>query len=327
MNYELNFEQPLFRPPSEAHSLLLRVTRNCPWNQCLFCCMYKSEKFQKREVEDVRQDVREMGKFYYRCKELSWSAGYGGELKRFATDYGVPWLVQGKVMTAFLADSDSLVMKTDDLVEIIKYLYETFPTIERLTSYARAKTIYKKTIDELKELRNAGLTRLHLGLETGSDELLKFVKKGVTAEESIEAGIKVKSAGISLSEYVILGLGGKKWWREHAIETARVLNEIGPDFIRVRTLVLLPIIPLYEKLGIGEFELSSIDEILQEEKLLIENLSCTSEFVSDHVSNYLNIYGKLPDDKEKMIKNIEEMLNAPKEVKERLIQPEYMRGL
>lgn len=299
MNYELNFEQPPFRPPSEAHSLLLRVTRNCPWNQCLFCCMYKGEKFERREVEDVKQDIREMEKFYYK----------------------------GEVKTAFIADSDSLAMSTKDLVEIIKFLYQTFPTIERLTSYARARTIYKKTTEELKELKSAGLTRLHLGLETGADELLKFIKKGMTPEEAIGAGKKIRDAKIELSEYVILGLGGKKWWREHALATADVLNKINPDFIRVRTLVLLPIIPLYEKLGTGEFELSSIDEILMEEKLLIENLEVTSEFVSDHVSNYLNIQGKLPEDKEKMIKNIEEMLQASKEVKERLIQPEYMRML
>ncbi len=299
MTKELNFEQPPFRPPSEAYSLLLRVTRNCPWNQCLFCCMYKGEKFERREVEDVKQDIREMERVYYR----------------------------GEVKTAFIADSDSLVIGNKDLIEIIKFLYQTFPKICRLTSYARARTIYKKTIEELKELKSVGLTRLHLGLETGSDELLKFIKKGMTPEEAIGAGKKIKDAKIELSEYVILGLGGKKWWREHALATADVLNKINPDFIRVRTLILLPIIPLHQKLKSGEFELSSIDEILQEEKLLIESLNCTSEFVSDHVSNYLNIQGKLPEDKEKMINNIESVLSAPKEVKEVKIQSEYMRML
>lgn len=327
LSEEFNFEQPPFRPPSEAFSLLLRVTRNCPWNQCLFCCMYKGEKFQKRNIEDIKNDIREMERFYCRCKELSWLEGYAGDIRKFANEYGIHWLVEGEVKYAFIADSDSLVIETDELSEIIKFLYQTFPTIERVTSYGRAKTIYKKTIDELKQLRSAGLTRLHLGLETGSDKLLKFIKKGVTAEESILAGRKVKEANIELSEYVILGIGGKKMWKEHSLETARVLNEINPDFIRVRTLVLLPIIPLYQKVKEGEFEPSSLDELLLEEKLLIENLNCTSQFLSDHVSNYLNIQGKLPDDKERMISEIEHVLNAPESVKREILRKEYLRGL
>jgi len=211
------------------------------------------------------------------------------------------WLYAGGT-TAFLQDSNTLIMRTSELVEVIKYLKETFPGINRVTSYGRSDTADKKTPQELNELRQAGLSRLHIGLETGYDPLLKFIDKGVTAAKQISGGRKVVNAGISLCEYVILGLGGKEMWREHASETARVLNEINPDFIRVRTLTLTESMPLYAAAQDGTFSRATDEEIIDEEKRLLENLNCTANFVSDHITNLLGeVEGKFPRDKGKML--------------------------
>ncbi len=235
------------------------------------------------------------------------------------------WLTNEGVKTAFIGDSDSLIMKTDELVEVIEFLYETFPTLERVTSYARAKTALKKRPDELRRLHDAGLTRLHVGLESGDDEILKYVDKGATADEMVRAARKVKESGISLSEYVLLGIGGKDRWQEHAEGTARALNAIDPDFIRARTLIVVPGTPLYEKVEQGEFKRLSPEGILKEERLLIQLLEVNSEFVSDHVSNYLPIDGKLPEAKEDMLELLDTILEAPAEVRAKYLQPEEWR--
>jgi radical SAM superfamily enzyme len=196
------------------------------------------------------------------------------------------------------------------------YLKETLPSIERITTYARAKTVSKKTVEELRALYEAGLSRIHIGLETGYDPLLQYIKKGVTAQEHIDAGKKVKASGISISEYVILGLGGKGMWKEHAIETAKVLNQINPDLIRVRTLKVLKIMPLYQKIEKGDFILLNDDEIVIEKRLFIKGLEgITSFFASDHILNLLEeVEGKLPENKEKMLATIDRYLAlSPKE--------------
>ena len=218
----------------------------------------------------------------------------------------------------FLQDGDNLTLRTSELVEILKYLKKAFPPIERITTYARAKTVSKKTVEDLQDLRLAGLSRIHIGLETGYDPLLQYIKKGVTAQEHIEAGRRVKESGISLSEYVILGLGGKGMWREHAMETAKVLNQINPDFIRVRILKVLKMMLLCQKIEKGEFILMSDNEMIEEERLLIENLEgITSAFVSDHIINLLQeVEGKLPEEKEKMLNLIDRYLSLPKEEKD-----------
>jgi radical SAM superfamily enzyme YgiQ (UPF0313 family) len=231
------------------------------------------------------------------------------------------------VRRAFIGDSNSIIMKTEDFAHIIEFLYQTFPTLERVTSYGRAHTIRRKKLEELKRWKEAGLTRLHVGLETGDDELLAYMNKGLTAEMAIEAGRKVNESGISLCEYVILGLGGPDRWQRHADATARVLNAINPDFIRVRTLRLDPGTPLYEMHQQGEFQLSSPEEVLVEERRLLESLEVTSEFVSDHVSNYLNINGKLPQDRERMLEYIDIVLAAPPELRANMLQPEQLRHL
>ena len=297
------------RPPSEAHSLLIRVTRNCPWNRCEFCSAFKGERFQLRTVEDVKQDVLAAKKQVETIK--GWAEQTGWRARDIAGQDGIPWLEDDEVRSVFLQDSDSLIMKTEQLVDVIKFLYETFPTLERVCSYARAKTVIRKKLEELRRLREAGLSRLHIGLETGDDELLAYVQKGVTADEMVQADRKVIEAGFELSMYVMPGLGGREKWEQHAGNTARVLNEINPHFIRLRTLHLIDGTPLYEKGERGEFHANSIEGVLIEIRKLIEDLDVTSELVtSDFASNFFmgNVDGKLPEDKEKMLKSVDEAL-------------------
>ena len=326
----VHFEQGPIRPPSEAYSLLLRITRNCPWNRCEFCHTYKKERFSLRTIEEVKKDIDIVQQIASEIKALSWAQGSGGEVtvplvnfilqnpQRYPEGFRsvTLWLYAGG-KNVFLQDGDNLTLKTSQLVEILNYLKDMFPTIERVTTYARAKTVSKKTVAELQDLSRAGLSRIHIGLETGYDLLLQYMKKGVTAQEHIVAGRKVKESGISLSEYVILGLGGKEMWREHAVETAKVLNQINPNFIRVRTLKVLKTMPLYQKLEKGEFTLLTDDETVHEERLLVENLEgITSTFVSDHILNLLEeVEGKLPEEKDKMLGVIDRYLALSAEEK------------
>jgi radical SAM superfamily enzyme YgiQ (UPF0313 family) len=319
-------EQGPIRPPSEAHSLLLRVTRNCSWNHCEFCHIYKGQEFSLRTVEEVKQVIDSISRIAAELKSLSWSQGFGGEIApgfasamlkqshQFPDGYRsvILWLYRGG-KNVFLQDANNLILKTKDLVEILSYLKKTFPSVERITTYSRAKTVFRKSVEELRDLHDAGLSRIHIGLESGYDPLLKLVKKGVTAHELIEAGRKVKQAGISLSEYIMPGLGGKTMWKEHALETARVLNEINPDFIRVRTLKALKIMPLYDRIVSGELILMSDDEIIEEERLLIENLDgITSHFASDHILNLLEeLDGVFPEAKSVMLESIDRYLALP----------------
>jgi radical SAM superfamily enzyme YgiQ (UPF0313 family) len=327
---KLYFEQGPIRPPSEAYSLLLRMTRNCPWNRCEFCHTYKGERFSLRTVDEVIKDVDVIREIVGELKTLSWKQGFGGEItaplvnhilqnpEHYPEGYrSVALWLYNDSKNVFLQDGDNVILKTSQLVEVLNYLKKAFPSIERVTTYARGKTVSKKTVEELQELHRAGLSRIHIGLETGYDPLLQYVKKGVTAQEQIDAGQKVKESGISLSEYVILGLGGKGMWREHAVGTAMVLNRINPNFIRVRTLKVLNTMPLYQKIEKGEFILLSDDEIVREERLFIENLEgIDSTLVSDHILNLLEeVEGKLPEEKERMLALIDHYLALPAEEK------------
>jgi radical SAM superfamily enzyme YgiQ (UPF0313 family) len=325
-----SFELGPIRPPSEAYSLLIRVTRNCPWNRCKFCRIYKGEKFQLRSVEEIKQDIETARAIQDEIKELSWKSSYGGRTKEVAgmilnnppgqAYYNTAlWLYAGG-QSAFLQDANSLIMRTNELAEVIRFLRQTLPSINRVTSYARTKTAAKKKVEELIELREAGLSRLHLGLESGYDPLLQYMDKGVTAAEHVEGGKRVTASGISLCEYVVLGLGGKKMWREHAVQTARVLNEIDPDFIRIRTLAITKKMPLYNEIENGNFVRSTDEEILAEEKLFLEHLECHSNYVSDHITNLLQeIEGTLPQDKEKMLASIDRFQSLPQEERDNFI--------
>ncbi len=284
------YELPPFRPPSEAYSLLLRVTRGCPWNRCRFCGMYKSMRFQKRSVEEIKGDIDKAREFY-------------GDRK----------------MNVFIGDADSPVIKTDYFVEALEYLRSQFTQIGRVTSYGRAKTLAMMAPEKLKRLADAGLDRLHLGLETGDPKLLEFICKGATPEQMIKAGRKVKEAGIELSEYLMLGLGGADGWESHARESAAVLNAIDPDFIRVRTMTLIPGTPLYEAYENGEYKPPNILEMLLEERLLIECFDgINSEFHSDHVSNLVPVFGRLMGDKEKMLEELDPVIKRVEKDKDKL---------
>jgi histone acetyltransferase (RNA polymerase elongator complex component) len=326
------FEMGPIRPPSESQSLLLRVTRNCPWNKCAFCHTYKGELFSFRTVEEIKKDIDGVKAIVDEIRQRSWSMGFAGEisqdfLRNFLSQTGgygqafqsvSGWLYFGGSQ-AFLQDANSLLVKTADLVEILDYLHEKLPSIQRITSYARARTLAKKSVSELQELRAAGLSRIHIGMETGYDPLLQYMKKGVTAKEQIQAGRNVVESGISLSEYVMPGLGGKQWSREHAIETARVLNQINPDFIRLRTLYVRRNMPLFSKVESGEFVRLSDDQIASEIKLFIASLNgIHSTVVSDHILNLLEeVQGKLPEGRKNMLEVIDRYLSLPAE--ERLL--------
>jgi len=317
------FEQGPIRPPSEAYSLLVRVTRNCPWNKCRFCPVYKGEKFSRREPEEVILDIDVMRAWYDELKARSWRLGLGGRLDPpalqliYQEDSHNPYLYSlilfqlGGGKTAFLQDADSVIIRTEKLVKILKHLRQRFPSIERITSYSRTRTIARKPLEELKAIRKAGLDRLHLGLESGSDRVLEWMQKGATQKEEIEAGQKAKEAGFELSEYVMPGLGGKKLSNEHSLETARAINQINPDFIRLRSLGIPPTAPLYQMYKSGEFQPLNDIEMVQEIKLLIENLEgITSYLVSDHILNLLGeLEGKFPEDKSKLLKICERFLS------------------
>lgn len=310
------FEQGPIRPPNEARSLLLRITRNCPWNRCMFCPVYKKRKFSLRTIDEIKKDIvtaREMADELYAISSRLGVEGRVddraiGEVFSSPEDYSdsyrsvAAWLYYG-TNDCFLQDADNLVVPVDDMVEILEFLREKFPEIKRITTYARSRTIVGKSAEALRRLKNAGLNRIHIGLESGSDRVLKFIRKGVSSAQHIEAGVKVREAGIELSEYVMPGLGGREMWREHALETARVLSGINPDFIRLRSLRVPRRVPLYQEMEKGTFTMQSDDMVVEEIKIMIQNLDGISSIVtSDHIMNLLEeVEGRLPDDREKML--------------------------
>jgi radical SAM superfamily enzyme YgiQ (UPF0313 family) len=213
-----------------------------------------------------------------------------------------------------------------DLVEILKFLKEKFPEIKRVTTYSRSRTVIRKSVESLRQIRQAGLDRVHLGLETGYDPLLKLMKKGVTGIQHIEAGQKLLQAGMEVSEYVMPGLGGQEMWRDHAIETAKVLNQINPHFIRLRSLRVPPRVPLHSKLKDGIFTMQTDDMLAAEIKLFVETLNdITSTVTSDHIMNLLEeVTGKFPEDKDKLLEVIQNYQALPDT--ERLIYRAGRRG-
>jgi histone acetyltransferase (RNA polymerase elongator complex component) len=325
----VSFEQGPIRPPSEAHSLLLRFTRNCPWNQCSFCPIYKGQPFSRRPLREITRDIDAVRFVIEDLQTLAAGHSSSGIVPPevvntvlTSPDYSAcyrqvaVWYFHGRG-TVFLQDANSLVMRTQELVKALRYLQENVPGIQRITSYARSSTMARKSLDELKEIRDAGLNRIHIGLESGSDRVLDFVRKGSSARQHIEAGQKVMAAGMTLSEYIMPGLGGAAWSREHAIETARVLNAIDPHFIRLRSLRVPHRSPLHQDVGEGHLELLSDDQVVAEIRLLIESLErIHATLTSDHIMNLLEeVEGKLPEDKEAMLAVIDRYLALPPEEK------------
>ena len=319
------FEQGPIRPPSEAYSLLLRVTRNCPWNRCRFCSVYKEHKFELRTAEEVIADIEKIKSISDGIKEVAKKMGDGGKLKDVAAaiynqyylDMSVRnvglWLWAGG-KNVFLQDANTLIMRTPDLLNVLNKLKEIFPEVNRITSYARSKTAAKKTVEELVDLRNAGLSRLHIGMESGSDVVLKYIDKGVTGAEHVEGGKRIKQSGISLSEYIMPGIGGRKMSADHVEGTAYVLNQIDPDFIRLRSTCLSPRQLMWSDVESKDFELQTDDEVALELHRLIEKLEVTSYVVSDHIMNLLpEIEGKFPEAKSTCLNVIDRYLALPVE--------------
>jgi len=296
------FEQGPIRPPSESGSLLIRVTRNCPWNRCAFCGLYKGESFSQRPVDHVLRDIDAVR----RAVELLRAGQGGGARLDAAMDRcehaplhaARNWLQAGGC-SVFLQDSNSLIIKPDNLIAILAHLKAAFPAIERITSYARSQTIARISEADLSRIAAAGLNRIHIGLESGCDEVLARVHKGADRETHILAGRKVKAAGIELSEYYMPGLGGRALSRRHALDSADALNRINPDCIRLRTLALPEGLELAGEQARGRFVKLGDRETAEELLLFLQSLAgITSRIKSDHILNlFEEIDGVLPGDR------------------------------
>lgn len=298
----LAFEIGVYRPPSEggSASLLLRVNENCPWNRCAFCEMYKGHRFVYRPVDEITADIDRVAAIRDEITAVSCKLGMDGEITR---DLGAALLAEGRDLignpsfvtvfnwlasggrTAFLQDADSMSMRPREFVAVLAHLRRTLGSLTRVTTYTRSKTLSKRTPQDLRMIREAGLDRLHIGLETGDDEVLTLVQKGVSSAEQIEGGRKAVAAGFQVSMYWMPDLGGRERWRQHAANTARVLSAINPHYIRSRPLVPRPGTPLFEEVAQDRLQLSSPHERLEELALMIGGLEVTSKVCFDHAMN------------------------------------------
>lgn len=300
------FEQGPIRPPSEAASLLLRVTRNCPWNRCTFCSVYKKQKFSLRPVADVIADIDTIHRFVTELQQEGHAPAATGRTvspcDQQAFFAARNWLAEG-MESIFLQDADTLVIRPENLITILRHIKTRFPQVQRITSYARSDSVARISDENMKEIAAAGLNRIHIGMETASDTILNMIRKGVTKDIHIAAGLKVKQAGIELSEYVLTGIGGSEFSREHAIETADALNQINPDFIRFRTLHLQDKINLFANSADYHYQWAPDLVLAKEILLLLERLEgITSTVKSDHSYNlFQEIDGSLPNDKERLL--------------------------
>jgi len=319
------FEQGPIRPPSESESLLIRITRNCPWNRCTFCPVYKSSEFSLRPVDHVLKDIDSVSFYVDLLDDMRRSSKKlsqhdiqeimekgSGDRRAFHAAYG---FVLGGMKSIFLQDGNSLIIKPEGLITILLRLKDAFPMVSRITSYARSHTIARISDENLARMADAGLNRIHIGLESGSDKVLKRVKKGVDKKTQVSAGQKVKKAGMELSEYYMPGLGGRALSQENAKETADALNQIDPDFIRLRSLALPGSAPLTDQYEQGDFDKMGEVDTARELLCFLDNLSgISSRIKSDHVLNLFNeVDGTLPDDKEKMMEPIRKFLEMDAE--------------
>ncbi|OAT81365.1 radical SAM protein [Desulfotomaculum copahuensis] len=290
------YEEPVFRPPSEANSLILQATTGCAHNACAFCGMYKGKMFRVRSREEIQRDINEA------------AAVTGGRVKRL-----------------FLADGDVLAMETGDLLDLLSRLNRAFPYLERVAGYAGPRDLLAKTPAELSRLRKAGLQLLYLGVESGHDQILKKMAKGVDAAGMIRAGRAAIEAGFTLSVTVITGLGGREQSLDHARATARVINAINPHFLSALTLMVLENTSLYHQIKAGKFTLLTPLESLREIAWLLEDINLSGcLFRSNHASNYLPLKGKLNDDREKLLALLKQAIKEPGRAG---LRPEFLRGL
>tara|TARA_B100001013_G_scaffold281154_2_gene181170 strand:+ start:358 stop:1236 length:879 start_codon:yes stop_codon:yes gene_type:complete len=290
----LNYDAPLYRPPSEAKSLIFQVTLGCSFNECSFCDMYRSKEYSERSWEEVKGEIDLMAKTLPDTTRI------------------------------FLADGDALNLSTDYMIQIVEYIYQKFPNLERVSCYAMPMNLLKKTPEELNMMNKAGLDRLYLGIETGNDIILKKVTKGATQNTMIKACNKAKDAGYSLSCMVILGLGGSKYTKENAVDTAKVINAVQPDYVGALTLYLEngiknEFLTKFE----GEFERLTDSQAIDELEQLISEIDVTNEIVfrANHGSNAYNVGGTFPQDKQEMLEKITWMKKHPE-----VVRPQGLRG-
>lgn len=288
----MRYEGTVYRPPSEAYSLIVQVTIGCSHNGCSFCNMYKEKKFRIRDLKDIIEDL-EQAKLAY-----------------------------GVVKKVFLADGDALVLETSKLKLILSKIRELFPECERVGIYATPKDILRKSLEELRQLRDFGIGIVYLGVESGSIDILKSINKGVTVSEMIMAGARIKESGIKLSTTLISGIGGREKISEHAIESAKVISAINPDYVGILTLMVEKGTSIYEDVQKGTFHLLTPEEVMQETRKFLQNIQVTNcIFRSNHASNYMALSGTLPQDKNLLLQDIDLALKGEHKYK----QEEYRR--
>lgn len=277
----IRYEGTVYRPPSEFDSLIIQATLGCPHNKCSFCNMYKDRNFKIKPLYEIKEDL-----------DIAKDA-YGNTIEKI-----------------FFGDGNTILMKTKDLIELFLYSRDLFPNLKSITLYGSVQYINLKTLDELKKLKEAGLTRIHTGMESGDNDVLTLMSKGFNQEELIKAGQMVKKANIELSLYYIVGVGGRKHSKNHAINSAKAFNAINPDFIRFRTILPFKDTPLYKMYQNNEFELLNAHEALHETKLLVESLNnIDSHLISDHISNFWQVHGKFPHSKDNILEELDYALS------------------
>lgn len=291
----MKYEGMIFRPPSEAESLILQVTVGCSYNRCTFCGAYREKTFRIKRFEEIKEDIDEVSSYSPRIERV------------------------------FLADGDALIIPQKELIRILSYLKAKLRGLERVGIYANAKDILRKSVEELKALKELGLGIIYLGLESGDPEVLKRIKKNGTVDQVIQAARRVKGSGILLSVTVILGLGGVEGSQIHAKETAKVLSEMDPDYAGALSLMIVPGTSIEREIDAGKLILPTPFGLIQELETMIENSHMTHcFFASNHASNYLPLRIQLPDEKEEALRRIREVLKRKDPA---LLRPEYLRAL
>lgn len=289
----MQYEGNLYRPPSEARSLIIQATIGCSHNKCSFCSMYKDKKFRIKKTEEIIEDINQGRNLY------------------------------SNINRVFLADGDALMIKTPELAKILKHIRTNIPECERIGIYASPKSIMTKSPEELKALKDEGLSIAYMGLESGSDEILLDINKGVTSDEIINAGKKIKDAGILLSVTLISGLGGRKNWKDHAVKSATAINKISPNYLGLLTLMIEPNTQLYDDVNSGKFEILTPEEITLETLELLTHLDAQGcIFRSNHASNYISLRGTLNEDRDRMMGELKQALSGDIKFKD-----EFLRGL
>ncbi len=299
MYLPFEYDEPVFRPPSEAMSAIFQITHGCSWNECAFCEMYTSKKFKVRKMETIEKEIRSY-------------AEYDNEVNK-----------------VFLADGDAMVLSADKLLKILKIINTYLPNVRRISSYATPGNLLRKSDDELKQLADAGLTMVYVGIESGNDELLHLVNKGETYDTTINGLIKCQNAGIKTSIMIIIGLGGERYSKQHAEDSAKAVNAIQPDFLSTLILSFPFGVNHYKERFKGEFIPLDVKGLLNEMYCFMDNISEDDiknqiVFRSDHASNYLALKGFLPRDKERFLKKLSFAINKPENAK---LRKEWQRGL